>query len=351
MIQINRHNYEEYFLLSVDGELPAAAQEALEQFVRENPDLAVELEGLQQTILSADAMVPFEDKEILWRTTSLGIHEANYESYFLLQQDNELNPSQSEEMFQFIETHPELKPGFELLKRCRLEPESIVFPDKNLLYRKEEKETPVIPIRWWRIAAAASVIGFGLLVWNWYPKQGLKSELVFSTKIQADTVSVTKNSEVATEILETESSGNTQLYKVVTPIRTTPQPVVQRQNFATAETATQPMRQPEVKGSTESTTLIAVQNMTEIQQNNTIQPTAETLANTSETAVTAMPAVYRELNTEEENKSLFVGSIEINKDKLRGFFRKASSIFRNKAARQEEERAEEPSSPNPRPLK
>ncbi|GAC1529754.1 MAG: hypothetical protein NVS3B15_08250 [Sediminibacterium sp.] len=39
----------------------------------------------------------------------------------------------------------------------------------------------------------------------------------------------------------------------------------------------------------------------------------------------------------DENKSLYLGSVEINKDKLRGFFRKASGIFRSKAARQDEE--------------
>lgn len=48
--------------------------------------------------------------------------------------------------------------------------------------------------------------------------------------------------------------------------------------------------------------------------------------------VLAQQVVYRELDTETDsnNKSLLIGSVEINKDKLRGFFRKAASIFKSK---------------------
>lgn len=351
MIQINRHNYEEYFLLSVDGELPAGAQEALEHFVRENPDLAVELEGLQQTILSAEPVLSFENKETLWRTASLGIHEENYETYFLLHQDNELNPSESHELLAFVEANPALQPGFDLLKRCRLEPEPVVFTDKQVLYRKEEKETPVVPIRWWRIAAAASVIGLGWLVWTWFPKDNMKPELAAATKIQLPAPPVAKNREVLSMPVPTHSEPGASLAKPVLRGLTTLPLVPERQIFVSAETATQPSMQPQEKGNPESTTRMPAQSFTGIQQSQLIQPTAETLVTATETTEIASPTVYRELNTDEENKSLLVGSIEINKDKLRGFFRKASSIFRNKAARQEEERAEEPITPNPRPLK
>ena len=41
------------------------------------------------------------------------------------------------------------------------------------------------------------------------------------------------------------------------------------------------------------------------------------------------PTVYKELNTEEEpdKNNLYIGSIEVNKNKLRGFFKKAKDIF------------------------
>jgi len=38
--------------------------------------------------------------------------------------------------------------------------------------------------------------------------------------------------------------------------------------------------------------------------------------------------VYKELDTEDENKSLYLGNLELNRDKLRGFFRKAGNLFK-----------------------
>jgi len=50
----------------------------------------------------------------------------------------------------------------------------------------------------------------------------------------------------------------------------------------------------------------------------------------------AKPAVYKELDTDDEKKSLYVGAIEINKDKLRGFLRKASNLFKSRNKNEEE---------------
>jgi hypothetical protein len=55
-------------------------------------------------------------------------------------------------------------------------------------------------------------------------------------------------------------------------------------------------------------------------------------------------AVYKELDTDDERKSLYVGSVEINKDKIRGFLRKASSLFKGKN-KSEEEKTEISNSP------
>jgi hypothetical protein len=43
------------------------------------------------------------------------------------------------------------------------------------------------------------------------------------------------------------------------------------------------------------------------------------------------PALYRELDTKDDDRTLYVGSMQINKDKLRGLFKKASSLLGSKA--------------------
>jgi hypothetical protein len=57
--------------------------------------------------------------------------------------------------------------------------------------------------------------------------------------------------------------------------------------------------------------------------------------------------VYKELDTDDESKSLYLGNLELNRDKLRGFFRKASNLFKSKI-KSEDDRNE---NANPRTLK
>ncbi len=97
---INRYNYEEFFLLYVDKELDADGQAAVEAFVSQNPDLAKELQLLQQATL-ADDNIEFERKEILYKKEN-SICLKNYEEYFLLFADNELNQQQMLEGENFV---------------------------------------------------------------------------------------------------------------------------------------------------------------------------------------------------------------------------------------------------------
>lgn len=165
-MNINRHNYEEFFLLYVDNELDTAGRAAVENFIAANPDLAIELEMLQDTVLPSDSNLHFTGKEALLKNELL-INELNHEELFLLYHDNELTLEQKEKVEQFVYRHPQFQQEFELIREAQLVPDnSIRFPDKNTLYRSE-KEKPIIAFRWWRIAAAAVVVLF-LGVSGWY---------------------------------------------------------------------------------------------------------------------------------------------------------------------------------------
>lgn len=66
-MQINRNTYEEYFLLYVDDELEADERKAVEEFARQNPELAEELRLLGSARLSPDDSIVFPGKESLFR--------------------------------------------------------------------------------------------------------------------------------------------------------------------------------------------------------------------------------------------------------------------------------------------
>jgi hypothetical protein len=165
---INRHNYEEFFLLYVDNELPVADRKAVEAFVEQNPDLEEELVMMMQSVLRPDQKIVFTNKESLLKGKAANglVNENNYEEYFVLYGDNELNNEEKDLVEQFVYKHPQYQAEFELIQRARLIPEQgIIYPDKNELYRTEDDDR-VIPFRWWRIAAAAIVLLFlGVAVW------------------------------------------------------------------------------------------------------------------------------------------------------------------------------------------
>ena len=111
MIVINRHNYETYFLLWVDGELSSEEKVAVERFVAENPDLAEELALLQSAQLHPDETLVFKGKEILYKREGQDISLNNYEEWFLLYTDNELSEEQKIQVELFVLQHPDLQSG------------------------------------------------------------------------------------------------------------------------------------------------------------------------------------------------------------------------------------------------
>ena len=167
-MNINRNNYEEYFLLYVDNELSSVDREAVEVFVMQNTDLRVELNMLQDTVLRADKKVSFFNKAELMKSSAPAnpVNETNYEEYFILYGDDELSNEEKDFVEQFVYRHPQHQSAFELLQEIRVTADtSIVFPDKQSLYRSEKDER-VIVMRWWRIAAAAVILLFlGVATW------------------------------------------------------------------------------------------------------------------------------------------------------------------------------------------
>ena len=156
-MQINRNNYEDFFLLYADGELRADERKAVEDFVAENEDLRIELDLLQATVLPAEEIL-FADKSFLYKET---IFDANIQEKLLLKIDGELAGKELAEVNTLLSTNADVTKEYDLLLRTKLdETEKIIFEEKHLLYKKERDN--VVVFGWLRFAAAAALIGFGL---------------------------------------------------------------------------------------------------------------------------------------------------------------------------------------------
>jgi hypothetical protein len=158
-MELNINNYEEYFLLYADNELSVEAMKQVEAFVRDNPVLKEEFDSIQKTVLTADTTIEFNDKSLLFKKPS-SFDSRSHSENFILYHDGELSRTEEEMVEKLVKEEEGLKKEFDLIKRVRIEAETIIFPDKRSLYKKETDDR-VIPI-WWRWAAAAILLGFGI---------------------------------------------------------------------------------------------------------------------------------------------------------------------------------------------
>ena len=88
------------------------------------------------------------------------INRNNYETFFLLYLDRELNPLERQDVEKFLGENADLQKEFLLLQQTILIPAETVFEQKELLYREEEKRR-IIPIYWLRVAASVAILVLG----------------------------------------------------------------------------------------------------------------------------------------------------------------------------------------------
>lgn len=381
MIVINRHNYETYFLLWVDGELSSEEKVAVERFVAENPDLAEELALLQSTQLHQDETLVFKGKEILYKREGQDISLNNYEEWFLLYTDNELSEEQKMQVELFVLQHPDLQREFEYLQQTRLPEENWVFANKEILYRRTTARPPLLYMRWMRYAAAAAVIGIMATVWMLAPTNTLKEPL----QLEGSTPEIVGNQGNATDPVQNpsqsvdqiqtvesasdESSSNRPMVNSVTAenlptikiVGGNQQPklnknkvseeqviasVVSSNNPIVQLVETQPANnQRENAAGSRSVSQQQLKTVVPVnieKANNTMAAADNAISseNQSEKAIAAteeLKPIYTALEDDDEDKSLYIGALEINKDRLRGLFRKAGSIFRSKSKQNEED--------------
>lgn len=368
---INRHNYEEFFLMYVDNELTPAQKAVVEFFVEQNQDLADELKMFQQVTLLPDEQVKFESKKDLYKTEQ-GISLANCEEYFLLHVDNELNAVEKEEVEKFVLQHPQSQEAFTLLHKTKLEPETIIFEQKAVLYHKEERR--VIPMRWMRMAVAAAVTGIVGVLHLTVPGKQLR------VPIDGETAGVPKSAarptqstpavlpnvprqQVATineptKLAANPTAGLQVKVKAADKKQKSVDAIVTR-NVAIVNADPRPKQKTNNLPVPTANNDVAINSNIEEQQDaglaqGIFNRTANTnkIAEVKTEALTAAAkikeddnimkqAVYREVDTrnEEEENSFLLGSIQINKNKVRGLLKKATSFFDKKGDKNDKEKS------------
>ena len=352
-MNVNRDNYEEFFLLYVDGELNIQQQEMVELFATANPDLQQELQLLLQTKLAIEDTFTF-DKDALYKQINQGVNSTNYEEKFLLYVDQELDITTKTEVETFVLQHPETQTDFTLLKQTKLPVENIVCPDKESLYKKEEK--PVIVMWAKRLAVAAAILFFAIMAWLLIPntttvintptaKSSTKEKNIIPSAtpnivnpLTTDNTNPQQHNNSTVAITGVETKNNA-IKKEVIPftkkqIKTTQQPstknalvIVEKQNNTINNTII-PNTQKQKIIITANNTIKQDQPIKAI-TSNPLEATSTLVANTITASIIVQPTVYKQLQTEEEeqDKNVSIGTMQVSKTKLVNALKKAKKLF------------------------
>lgn len=344
-MNINRNNYEEFLLLYLDNELNTHQQNAVENFLQQNPDLQQEFYLLQETKLLNEPISNF-NKTSLYKSTVATIHQHNFQEHFLLYNDNELPANEKQAVKEFIAQNAWAENEFLTLQKTILEKENIIYPNKQSLYKKERK--PVVIIWMKRLTVAASIILLAITAWKFSNKN-----IVTNTETAA--INNKNNSKNNSTVV---TNNNNKSYNINTE-EEKPQPtVIENKNLVAVAKKQQTIKTNTALNTTNSNTITdnnttpyyeTKQNIVEVQEkemsmtvaaNKIIKTTNNNFSNllaqnnnaTTTILTNQQPTIkYLDITEDEVNNEkdkVEIGNLNINKSKLNKVFKKAKNIFK-----------------------
>ena len=133
-MQINRSNYELWFIDFLDGNLSNTGVKQLLHFLSENPDLKEEFDELSFIRLNPGDNL-FTQKGHLKKTYA-DLSPEQFEFLSIAYLENDLSPEQKDELKEITDSDPEMKRLFNQIQKTRLLPVSLSFKHKNRLKRR-----------------------------------------------------------------------------------------------------------------------------------------------------------------------------------------------------------------------
>lgn len=154
-MEINKNNYEVFFLDFFDGNLSSERKEELFSFLAMHPDLQKEFSEYESITLGRDIQI-FENKTVLKRfELNQSIDESNFEQFCIAWLEGDLSEEQRSKFLVFVKSNPVQEMVFNRFQSLKLHPpKEIVYFGKDKLKRGSS----VIPLYLKRISVAASIL-------------------------------------------------------------------------------------------------------------------------------------------------------------------------------------------------
>lgn len=215
-MELNRDNYEAYFLDFLEGNLTPEQEEMLNRFLKFNPDLEEELHSFSFLSISPEN-TNYPEKASLKKEippTAESLSPGNFDIFCIAYLEGDLSEAQKEALFNFLEENPSYAEILDTYRLTHLVPENIAFPGKGKIHKRKVSGFQ------WRILvplAAAAAIALMLIF-----KPSLAPESVEIASVEVPE----KKPEKVKETIQPYKANN-QLPATLNVIRTKSSPVPQ----------------------------------------------------------------------------------------------------------------------------
>ncbi|MFI5220055.1 MAG: hypothetical protein ACHQNT_11275 [Bacteroidia bacterium] len=203
-MEINKSNYEIYFLDFYEGNLSAEMQAELFLFLEQHPELKSEFKNFDLVKLP-ESDIRFPDKSILKKEI---VTEENIQQYLVAKLEGDLNKEELHELNKFLFSHPQFKKDEKLFELTRLSPDkNIVFENKSLL----KKAIPIAEskkrVYYISVAVAACIV---LLIGFYFLNKDAGTQIIqANNETKKETAPVQKN-KAGIETINTAKQNETQ---------------------------------------------------------------------------------------------------------------------------------------------
>jgi hypothetical protein len=319
--------------------------------VQVHPHLQEELNIFLQTRLNLDDAVTCPHKSQLFKSEATHISINNCETFFLNYIDNELTPQQKLATETFVLQNPQLQASFTILKQSKLPQETIVFKNKESLLRKETSKG-VITMRWLKYAIAAVIIGLLATTVVYITGNKNSTQPLGASIVNNKGVKKTMPTEYAksNENVTVVTTGKEVVPTKVITVNKNPKQAISsnknpKQNVSIISTDDYNIVQPPVENAVTVAQVSSTTSQTGLAGNSTpaivitSTPTdVETIAD-EEIAKQRTREQYAARYVKEEknntstlnsnnNNTLYIGSLEVNKNKFKGLIKKAGKLLK-----------------------
>jgi len=220
-MKITRSNYESYFLDFLEGNLEPSIIGEFHLFLKENPDLASELEMGELPALFPNEDIRFEAKEELKKSVS--DYDTEFQEWAVAYYEGDLSLSEQKDFEASLSENAAVATAAQQFGKLKLEADrAIVYENKAQL----KKKVVLFPL-WVKVASVAAMLLLAYLLFQ--PNEGLPPD---SGQLAGNLKNKTPKNIVAPEAaLKVEEQEKAKTIPVVTPKQNQPKvPVKQKAN-------------------------------------------------------------------------------------------------------------------------